>query len=318
MNKIIAVVIVLLVVLIWNCSNNGPILAGPVTVAGNPKCALTGVAHDALGNPVAGAGIFVYKIDASTNDGFPNTPEIIAFVYTNGMGQFQFVGLRPGTYTLDGSLLSSNLFATQKDILFDSTALIIDTLVLKKPGIIKGVVKYDFQTNSGYVQVNVEGLYKRNRQIMANHETGEYEIDDVPEGLYTIGFYSYDYINQFVDSVHVVMDSVICLDTIFLQVRPDAPPPKPHGFTAQYDTAGALVTLKWNSVGISSLAGYKVMRKIQSGDVIEISPILTDTFYVDSIAGIPNGSMVMYLVKSIDKAYNESLNAGPVEISIKN
>lgn len=308
----------LMLAFIWHCSNKGVEVAGPVTVVGNPKVAFTGIALDGSGNPVESAKVYVYKISAATNVRFPNTPEIVDSANTDSEGQFLFSGLRSGIYALDGSLPSENLYASINGINFDSTQILTITLVLKKPGIIKGVINYDYPISNSFVLVNVEGLYKRNHLMMADNQSGEYELSNVPEGYYTIGFFSYDYKTRFLDSVYVASGSILTLDTIVLQMRPDLPPPIPTGFTAEYDTGNAVVVLQWNPVQLSKLLGYRVIRKIQPGEINNISTVLTDTTYIDSVAGIPKGSSVIYLVKAVDKAYNESQNAGPIEIVIKN
>ncbi len=308
--------------LLIGCGKGKDVAGGSVTETGN---ALVGFVQDVVGNPVANAKVCIYKTNITEDSVNKNRPDpviIVDSMYTDGQGQFHFLGLRPGIYSIDGSMSSANLFAAKKGIFFDSTRTVTDTLVLKRAGTIRGLVYKGANiapfSLSGFILVNIEGLY--------NHLTiadpyGQYTIGDIPEGVYTLGFYSNDnnYLNLFIDSIRVIPDSITNITLVTLAESPNAPPPRPTGFTAQYDTANGLVYLRWNQLKFTNLLGYKIIRKIQYNESLgDESPVLLDTSYVDTVSDLINNSKVIYLLHSIDKAYNESLNAGPIEFVIKN
>ncbi len=303
----------------WQCSNNGPgDIAGPITETGNPKLACVFV--DAQGNAVAGAKVFVYKTIVSNdtiNRRYPLRLMAIDSTNTGNYGNVEFMELKPDTYTIESRYNAGNLFALKKGIVFDSTRIVSDTLLMKEPGNIQGFAfrgEKDYQyPSSGFLLVNVEGLLS---QLTVPSYDGEFWLTNIPEGVYTIGFYSSDnaYYNKFVDSVRVSSGSIVDLGIIHLTPTFEAPPPRPAGFTARYDSVNGLVYLSWHSVGISNLLGYQVMRKYQMSETTFKTAILIDTFYVDTVTAFPDSARIVYLLKTIDRAYNESMNAGPVEV----
>ena len=301
------------------CGKNKPgDIAGTSSQAGN---ALTGVALDISGSPVSGASVWVYPTTEREDSApYPGKLEIIDSANTDDNGCFRFIGLKAGKYTLDCRSFKDGLFGMVKGVVFDSTRSVIDTLVLKKPGSICGTVYMGMDNAlfpfNGYVLVNIEGLY--DHLVMADRY-GKYVINGVSEGVYTIGYYANNsyYLNEYIDSVRVSPDSVSILMPVYLKESPDAPPSKPVGFTARYDTANALVYLQWRPVLNEKLLGYQVVRKILFNEGSDFSSVITDTVYVDTVSGVAAGTKIMYMVRSIDKAYNESLNAGPIELVIK-
>jgi hypothetical protein len=319
-NKYILLLIAVVAWLLVQCADNNPEIAGPSSEAGNPSA--SGLVVDSTGKPVPGAKVLIYLApDESTYAAsfYPQNLTIADSVTTDNNGNFEFNELATGNYTMEGHLYSSNAHALKKGINVDTASTRKDTLVLKRSGTITGIAVKSGSMGLigepyGFILVNVEGTYNR---IVIAGDSGYFRLQNVPEGVYTLGFYSNNgFLTEFIDSVQVKAGDTTAMDTVMLRINPLLEPPMPAGLTADYDTASQTVTLGWNRVDVSDLLGYKVERRNRQGDVLFLSGIISDTVFVDSVASVPDSTTICYLARSVDSAFNESLNAGPVEITI--
>ncbi len=318
--NILTVLILIISILFLRCSNRHTDVTGTVTEVGNPS-AFNGVVLNTSGKPVSNAEIVLYSRKPIQNYNpyyFQEKWMLREITHTNSDGKFTFNCKESGTYLFEGMQKASGLFFSIVKTKEEATVFYPDTLVLKKAGSIAGTIYalgmgLDGHTNE-VILVNVEN----SNRITFSDSAGHYLIPDLAEGIYRIGFYPFNnYLPKFMDSIRVFSDSTVTLDTIILQPDQSYIPPPPINVTGEYNSTSMVVNVHWNKVQVEDLLGYKVERRNTFGDIEKVTPIITDTSWTDTIPNLPENTRIFYVVRSVDKSFNESLNAEPLTIIIK-
>jgi len=297
-------------------------IAGPSFEGGNPVA--SGIVHDIAGKPVANASVVAHKIlnrlAGDTLDIVRTT--ITAKTWSKSDGSFTLYDLHAGRYYLEGVAPDSSGYARSSIVLVsgnDSTGSDLDTLVLRTPGSIHGVVtrsgisgtSSNALLRDGFIEVVVGEI---NRSVTTGPD-GTYLFDDIAQGDYTLVFYADDgFFTTYRESITVISDRITVVDTVRLQRIPWLAPPKPLNLTLQYDTISSVATLNWRAPAIIDLLGFEIerIRAPMTSDTIFAT---TDSFFVDSLNVSPQDSVhLLYVVRSVNQAFMRSANEGPVEL----
>jgi hypothetical protein len=193
-----------------------------------------------------------------------------------------------------------------------------DTIILATPGKVSGVVSRggvmgvmtNQNLNDAFIQVKIGEI---DRSTVTGPD-GKYSFANLPAGSYTLFYYATDgFYSAKRENIAVGPGSDTTLGKVVLRAVPRLTPPK--SFSATYDTAAGIVRLSWQKVVFDSLRWYEVERiNLASGrDTVLIS---ADTLLNDTVVGIPAGTVLDYVVRAVDKAFNKSANAGPAEITV--
>ncbi len=300
---------------------------GPATEEGNPVLAGTVVTPAA--KAAENATIQVYRPPVIFDSAFyvPRV-EPVAVTTTGEDGYFAFFELAPGLYVIECIDPGNNAYAISGTIkiLTDSgrgdsaVPVVLDTITVTKPGAIQGTVTRDGvlggQSNmgldDGFIQVM---LLEINREDLSRQD-GSFELGRVPEGIYTLAFKADDFFTAYKDSVKVESGKTTTVDKVTLERIPWMPPPKPGNLTADYDTANALVYLKWSPAKAGDLLGYQVERR-ENPLVTGLVFTAMDTVYSDTVSSVSSGTTLYYVVRAINERFMASANEGPVEIKVK-
>ena len=298
-------------------------LSGPSTEEGNPQIVAIVVDNDK--NPVAGATVVTYRVlDNGDSTQQPASAVRVAEQLTGADGKCSFSNIAPGNYSLSASDSSANLSALKSDITISDLQPrrpdFTDTIVLVAPGGIKGVVSRggvmgnatNQNLSDAFIQVKIGEI---DRSTVTGPD-GKYSFANLPMGVYTIYYYATDgFYSSKRENVGVRPGVDTTLDSVVLRPVPRLLPPK--GFRADYDTVAGIVNLYWQKVFFDSLRWYEVKRinLTAPGETVYIA---YDTLFSDTVSGIPAGTILDYVVRSVDKAFNPSPNAGPVEITVIN
>jgi hypothetical protein len=294
---------------------------GPSTEEGNPQ--IVAVIVDGDNRPVAGALVVAYLMPTNNNLNVqPETARSATTTRTGPDGSCLFEGLDPGRYSVVASDNAGIRSAMRSDIII--TVMVpdapefSDTLVLAATGGIRGTVTRNgvqgLVSNQilkdAFIQVRLGEIYG----VYTTIEDGAYSFGNLPAGVYSLYFYATDgFLCTKRDSITVVAGDTTVENTVILTPWPRLVPP--IELRAGYDTSAGIVTLRWQRVQYDSLRWYEVERIDLAGprDTVCIS---IDTLYHDTVKGIPAGTVLDYVVRSVDKAFNRSANAGPVEITV--
>jgi hypothetical protein len=298
-------------------------ISGPPSEQGNPQ--VVAVVVDNSHRPIDGATVTMYRVSTlgdSTDQ--PLSAVNIAVRQTDSIGKCSFDNISLGLYSLEASDSVNSRSALKTNITISATkpgrTEFSDTIVLNAPGGIKGVVSrggvIGTATNqnlgNGFIQVRI-GEIDRLFVTVAN---GKYSFTNLPAGSYTLFYYATDgFYSAKRENIIVSPANDTTLDTVVLRAVPRLLPPK--GFGADYDTVAGIVHLHWQKVTFDSLRWYEV-KSINITVPKEITFITYDTLFSDTVKGLPAGTILDYVVHSVDKAFNPSANAGPVEITVKN
>jgi hypothetical protein len=194
-----------------------------------------------------------------------------------------------------------------------------DTLKLSSPGALSGVVTRggilgvvnNQALRDGFIQVKIAELDR----FMLTAQNGSFSFAGLPAASYTILCYATDgFYTTIKKDVPVVPGRTTVLDTILLSPVPRLLPPQ--GFSARLDSVMQSVVLRWNKVTYADLRWYEAER-IDPKGLFNRTWITTDTASIDSVGSIPAGTVLYYVVRSIDSAFNKSLNAGPAEVTVQ-
>jgi hypothetical protein len=305
------------------CGNPAPPVAGPSAEQGNPQ--IVAVVVDDLHRPLRNAVVFVYK--ASVNpvsvDQEPLAGVLVATSPTDTNGSCAFSNLIPGTY----SIRAMDADSTHSTIITNIPISVPkprnpeykDTLTLAAPGAVHGIVTrggvmgnaQNQKLTDAFIQVK---MGETDRFTVTGPE-GSYRFAGIPAGTYTVYYYATDgFLSARRENIVVGPGIDKNVDTVVLKPVPRLLPPK--GFTAVYDTAGNKVNLRWQSVTYDALWYYAVDRKCRTSSSFDTAFSTSDTTFSDTLGAIPAGTVLYYVVHSVDKAFNPSVNAGPVEITV--
>jgi hypothetical protein len=312
--------LIIILLSILSCSKD---LAGPTTEQGNPQIAA--VIIDSLWHPVADIPVYLLVIqqndDTLQNEQVLPTNAIrISVSKSTSDGKCTFSNLASGNYRLVATDSLRNLSVTSKNIQLQavSDTSYFDTLVLQKPGIIKGVVTRSLassnqQLQNGFIQIRIREL----EQFFITDPTGNYTFYNLPYGAYSIYYYAPDgFYTSRVDSIIVTPGKTTIIDTVKLNPYERRLPP-PADFHSQFDTTNALLHLFWTEVKIPSLRYYELERNCDEQDSLYRKWKIKGTSFTDTLNAIPDGIRLSYVIRSIDTAYQWSSNAGPIEVMVR-
>lgn len=313
----IAVVIITLLS-IYSCTKE---LAGPTTEQGNPQ--ITAVVLDSLNKPIADVSVSLLVMSQagnpdSTGQLLPANAIKISSSKSSTDGTCDFSNLAPGNYRIVANDSLRNLSVTSGDILLeanDSTTF-LKTLILQSPGTVKGVVarsraSMNQQLNNGFIQIRIREL----EQFYITDPTGNYTFYNLPYGTYTIYYYAPDgFYTSRIDNIAVYPGKTTVIDTIMLKsYQQFLPPPD---FKGSLDTTNALYTLSWTPIKYQKLRYYEIERICSERDSLNRIFRTPLTSMTDTLKLVPDGTFFSYVIRSVDSAYNKSVNAGPVEIMV--
>ncbi len=307
-------------VILYLLCNRAPI-SGPSTEEGNPQ--IVAVVVDNHKKPVEGATVIVYNISPYTDT--LQVPSVAIFItanVTDRAGCCELYNLPSGVYTIIAKCPTSDHSAFRSGITINETALSypsIDTLILNPPGGFRGVV-----TRGGVAgNVQSQNVNLRDAAIMViiqeaaysmiTPPNGEYSFSGLPVGIYTVIYYATDGFFSARRIVDVEAGRTILVDTVVLKPLPRLLPPK--GFSLFYDTVEASVSISWNPLLFDSLRWYEAERIDLTGPYDTVFTT-TDTILADYVGKIPAGTTLNYVVHSVDRAFNKSMNAGPLKIIV--
>ena len=299
----------------------GPV-SGPSTEEGNPQ--IVAVVVDSLNNPVPNATVTAYRIPPATDTlQPPSTATVVAKRLTDATGRSVFDILPEGTYTLEATDPTAAFSALSADVTIgDSGTGFTDTLILEQPGGIAGVVSRGgvpgvvASQNTNLIDAAIMVIIQELGQSFITPQTGEYSFPTLPPGTYTVTYYATDGFFSAKQSIRVASGKVTTADTVILTPVPRLLPPR--GFVLNTSEEGNLktVTLTWQKVAFDSLRWYEVERFDLSGPFDTVFTT-TDTIVVDTVSDIPSGTVLNYVVRSVDRAFNRSANAGPLEVVVE-
>jgi len=303
------------------CTENR--LAGPSTEQGNPQ--IVAVVVDDRHRPLATAVVYVYKVPVYLDsvDQPPAAAMLIATSPTDSGGKCSFEKLAPGMYSIKAidadsthSILKTHIPIS---LLKPGQPEYQDTFVLAAPGIIHGIVSrggvagnnQNQTMKDAFIQIKIGEI---DRSTVTG-PSGAYSFSNLPAGTYTVYYYATDgFYSAKQDNIVLGPGQDRGIDSVILKPVPRLLPPK--GFDGAYDTSAGIVRFHWQKVQYDALWYYVVQRKCLSDNSFDTAFSTSDTMLTDTVGSIPAGTILYYVVRSMDKAFNPSVNAGPIEITV--
>jgi hypothetical protein len=301
----------------WTCTKE---LAGPTTEQGNPQ--ITAVILDSLKNPIPDIAVSLLVMSQGVSDSngqeFPANAIKISSSKSASDGKCDFSNLAQGKYRIVANDSIRNLSVASSDISLNANkdTTYMDTLILQHPGFIKGVVirgrsSMNQQLHNGFIQIRIREL----EQFFITDPTGNYTFNNLPYGNYTIYYYAPDgFYTSRVDNITVYPGKTTIIDTVTLKSYQQLLPPA--GFKGSLDTTNALLTLSWLPVKYQYLRYYEIERVCNEQESLNRIFKTSATSVTDTLKLIPNGTPFSYIIRSVDSAYNKSINAGPFELIV--
>ena len=305
---------------LW-CACSGIQTAGPSTEEGNPQIVVAIV--DNSNRPLADVPVTAYLVPANTDTAAqPGSAVSVASARTDSSGSCSFSNLLPGRYSIAAIDSAGSRGAIKSDITIaakDTSAYVFSfTLALAGTGSMSGIVTrngvpgYTANQNlkDAFIQVKIGEIDR----TYTTGPDGVYSFSNLPPGSYTLYFYASD--GFYCAKREITLTSTgsgSLVDTVVL--TPVARLVPPNGLRAAYDTSAGIVHLTWLKVQFDSLRWYEVERIDLAGPHDTVI-VCADTLYSDTVAGFPAGTVLDYIIRSVDRAFNRSANAGPVEITV--
>lgn len=308
-----------------------PSPAGPEVTqsgGGTQTFGMAGKLVDTDGNGVAGAEVRAYRALSDTTldslvHGETLTDDTGGFLIPYDSSE---LGL---TFTLFGQYNDSELVARIPGVLFDTignnttrrridpdTVLVLTFIgvdTLYAPGTVSGVVAVDRDDRSG-ILAYIPGTSYDARTDSA----GRFVISAIPPGTYEVRFRENGYLPARVVDVAVVSNKDTPLDTVTLEIDDAGPPPAPSGLNADYDTVAGVVTLRWDTVTVRDLEGYRVYLDTGTTAPVALSELLTDELFRDTVEFREgDGEAVVtrqYQVRAVDSTNNLSDFSDALEV----
>jgi len=301
------------------CTGNQ--MAGPTTEEGNPPV-LTGMVVYTDKKPAGMTKVSLYRsrneIDSVSPAGIT---EAETWITTDSNGEYKFNTLASGNYVLEFASIDGKQFAFRKNIqIREGSKIVLDTVELEAPGVICGTVTRggvigfnSLEREDGFIDVFINEI---NRHTVTNMD-GEFEMTDVPAGIYTLIFYAADgfYIYS-KDSVTVKTADKTSLQKVQLVRIPWLPPPKPFDLVATYDRQTRQATLIWKFFANANIIGFHVERRVNQL-LVDTIFTTTDLRYIDTLTDINSGTSVYYVVRSVNDRFVQSYNEGPVSVTVE-
>jgi hypothetical protein len=301
-------------------------VAGPSTEEGNPQIVAIVIDNN---QPVNGAIVKAYRISSySDTSQAPSGATSVAAGQTDKHGRIAFDSLAAGTYAIEATDLQTSRSAMSSRITIEdsSSKSQTDTLLLGTPGTIRGVVtrggipgvvpSQNTVLRDGAIMVIIQELEVSPRLTPQN---GTYRFTSLPPGTYTILYYATDGFFSARRTATVVAGDTAVIDTVTLRPVPRLLPPK--GFQLSYPDSGTsndsdIVRLSWQKLDFDSLRWYEVERIDLAGSFDKTFQV-TDTALADTVEALPAGTTLNYVIRSVDRAFNRSANAGPLEVVVR-
>ena len=280
------------------------------------------VVVDSLSKPVSGATVTAFRLPESVDTLQPPANAIaVAQQQTDADGRCTFTILPQGVYSLEATGPASALRALSPELAVTDSNGITDTLRLAQPGGISGVVSRGgvpgvvITQNANLRDAAIMVIVQEVGLSMLTPQTGEYTFPTLPPGSYTVLYYATDGFFSTKRSAAVDPGAMTQVDTVILKPVPRLLPPRGFTLSNETDTIKT-VTLSWQPVDFDSLRWYEVERFDLSGPFDTVFTT-TDTMVIDTVAAIPSGTTLNYVVRSVDRAFNRSVNAGPLEVVVE-
>lgn len=261
--------LLLLILLLFSCSDH----AGSTSEV---DVDITGTVADSLtGTGVADVQLYLY----STYQGslLQSDTTLLDSTMSDAAGHYSFDSLSDGIYHIQANYADS-LFASQRNIRYQSIPLEIDTLELTGPGTITGSVTFDAENKRG-VLVYIPGTSYN----AYTDSLGVYTIDKVSaDSTYTIVFSHYGY-----STVEIHDIAVKSMETKTLQPVTLIPNLYPSGLSTSFDSLSRTVNLQWQPLKRDDIVGYLIFRK--DSLLTALYPeqlneqLVTDTTYIDTL-----------------------------------
>jgi N-acetylneuraminic acid mutarotase len=217
-------------------------------------------------------------------------------------------------YNIEASYNDDELVAFIDGITYDTISFDVGTDTLKAPGAIAGTVLLEDTAQAG-VRCYVPGT----SYFATSNDTGGFVISNIPEGMYDLLYREDDYVPASRTNVNVISGMVTTVPAETLILDPSIAPPAPDGLSAEYDSSTGLVTLAWNRVKVSDLAGYEVFTDTGAGPYKITKTLHADTLYHDTVFIYSNDSTpdtLFYQVRAVDSSANPSLYCNPVSVLV--
>ena len=242
-------------------------------------------------------------------------------ITTDPNGRFELDNIASGQYAVHCLHPDSALSAFKKISITDTLSTSCDTFFLQEPGSINGVVtRGGIPASSGNLNIRDGDIRVVILDINESTITGPdgfYSFSGLPPGTYSLAFYpGGNFFSTTRSNIAVMSGSVNVIDTVLLQPIPWVEPPKPEDLAVEYDTVNSTVILDWKPVAAHNLLGYVVERRVDISILDPVEFFTRDTFYLDSVSGIPAGTKVYYTVRSISVQFVTSYPEGPGIITI--
>lgn len=239
------------------------------------EVALTGTVTDTSKQGISDVQIYLYSSGTNVTDDADTTLIDSTFSDTNGL--YTFDSLTGGIYHIQANYEDS-LFATKRNILYTEQSLTVDSLQLRGPGTLTGMVTFDANNKQGvlaYIPGTSYNAY--------TDSTGRFTITQIPaDSNYSLVTYLYGY------SSNVTKDITIkSLDTTILQPINLTPNLYPSGLRTEFDSISRTVSLQWNKLNRDDITGYLIFRK--DSLLTALYPeqlnqkLITDTSFVDTL-----------------------------------
>jgi hypothetical protein len=296
-------------------------LTGPSEEQGNPQ--IVAVVVDDARRPVPQATVSAYRVAANDDPASqPSAGILVAQSRADSAGACRFENLVPGVYSLK-ALDPDSLHATMRTNISVLNSKppkpeYQDTLILTVPGGVHGVVtrggflggNNNQSLKDAFIQIKIGEI---DRSTVTGPD-GAYSFLNLPAGTYTIYYYATDgFYSTRRENIIIRPAKDTALESVFLKPR-ILPPPK--GFSALYDTAAGLIRFSWQKVVFEGFWYYSLERKCVSTPSFERRFTSFDTALVDSLGTIPSGTVLYYVICSVDSNFNQSANAGRIEITL--
>lgn len=311
-------IIIISLLCMWTCTKE---LAGPTTEQGNPQ--ITAVILDSLNNPIPDIAVSLLVMSQgnysdSNRQELPANAIKISSSRSASDGKCDFSNLAEGKYRIVANDSIRNLSVASNDITLNANkdTTYMDTLILHHPGYIKGVVirgrsSMNQQLHNGFIQIRIREL----EQFYITEPTGNYTFNNLPYGNYTIYYYAPDgFYTSRVDNITVYPGKTTIIDTVMLKPYQQLLPPT--GFKGSLDSTKTVITLTWLPVKFQILRYYEIERICNEQENLNRIFKTSTTSVTDTLKLIPDGTLFSYIIRSVDSAYNKSVNAGPVEIMV--
>jgi hypothetical protein len=234
---------------------------------------LRGTLVDRQGNPVAGAQVALFEVNAVPGSG----TAAVALARTDARGSYAFPQVPPGTYNILAR--ESGLGSLRDSVSARGEALSLEADTLKPSGGLTGTVALQPGRDPRLAVVRVLGT-----DIFVNVDsTGHFRLDDLAEGKYRLQVSVYD--SGYVPLYRAFAIRAAAADTLADTLRPFFTGiPGIAGLKAETLPDGS-IKLTWNKVDYADMLGYGIVREPADAVVLSGNAMAypTDTVFIDTV-----------------------------------